>query len=149
MTAEPRFVVIRAFTSPIEAHLACSALKGAGIDARLSDIHLVEAQWMYSNAIGGVKVWVPAADEEAARELLDQDPQVAEPAASRGIEEDRSAACPRCGSEDTAAVVAGRRWTFLSWLVLGLPLFPVRRRSRCRHCGHVSDLEPGTQNPEP
>ena len=149
MTAEPRFVVIRAFTSPIEAHLACSALKGAGIDARLSDIHLVEAQWMYSNAIGGVKVWVPAADEEAARELLDQGPQVAEPAASRGIEEDRSAACPRCGSEDTAAVVAGRRWTFLSWLVLGLPLFPVRRRSRCRHCGHVFDLEPGTQNPEP
>jgi DNA-directed RNA polymerase subunit RPC12/RpoP len=111
MTAEPRFVVIRAFTSPIEAHLACSALKGAGIDARLSDIHLVEAQWMF--------------------------------------QEDRNAACPRCGSEDTAAVVAGRRWTFLSWLVLGLPLFPVRRRSRCRHCGHVFDLEPGTQNPEP
>jgi Putative prokaryotic signal transducing protein len=72
MTAEPRFVVIRAFTSPIEAHLACSALKGAEIDARLSDIHLVEAQWMYSNAIGGVKVWVPAADEEAARELLSE-----------------------------------------------------------------------------
>jgi hypothetical protein len=97
MTAEPRFVVIRAFTSPIEAHLACSALKGAGIDARLSDIHLVEAQWMYSNAIGGVKVWVPAADEEAARELLD----------------------------------------------------PALRRTRCRHCGHVFALEPGTQNPEP
>jgi hypothetical protein len=40
MPARSDFVVIRTFTSPIDAHLACSALRAAGIDAKLSDDHL-------------------------------------------------------------------------------------------------------------
>jgi hypothetical protein len=72
MSNAPRFVMIGAFTTPIDAHLACSALKAAGIDARLSDNHLIEAQWMYSHAVGGVKVWVPEEDQTSALQLLDE-----------------------------------------------------------------------------
>jgi hypothetical protein len=74
MTAEsdiPRFVMVRAFSTSIEAHLACSALNAAGIDAKLSDNHLIEAQHIYSSAVGGVKVWVLEEDEAFARDFLD------------------------------------------------------------------------------
>ncbi|HEY3161371.1 MAG TPA: hypothetical protein VGJ78_20535, partial [Vicinamibacterales bacterium] len=87
------FVVIRAFTYPFEAHLACSALEAAGIEAKVSD--------------------------------------------SRDREPDSASTepCPRCGSDDVSVSTDERR-AFLSWLAIGLPLFPASRRVLCRRCGH-------------
>jgi len=63
-------VVVGAFTSAHEAHLARSVLQAAGLDATIAGEHLVSMYWLYSNAIGGVKVLVPEAQVEAAREVL-------------------------------------------------------------------------------
>jgi hypothetical protein len=63
-------VVVSAFTSVHEAHLARSVLQAAGIEATVADEHLVSMYWLYSNAIGGVKVLVPEAQAQEARDVL-------------------------------------------------------------------------------
>ena len=44
-------VVVRAFSHPHEAQLACSALQAAGIDATVADAHTVAANGLYSKAV--------------------------------------------------------------------------------------------------
>ena len=130
------WVVVRTYSFPGEAHVACSALAAAGIDAEVIDRHVIALDWLYSNALGGVKVLVRAADAAEARDVLEltavplEDPPHEQPA---GIPEaDR---CPRCGSGDLAPATTGRRLAALSWLVTNVPLFPMRRRARCGQCG--------------
>ena len=140
MTERSGLVVLRAFSQPHEAHLACSALQAAGIQATLADVHIVAANWLYSNAVGGVKVLVPVEDAAAAEALLVIPAEIDAGAVAKGggatpgIE--AAATCPRCGSHNVASVTPGRRLLFLSWLVVGIPLLPVMRRIKCGDCGH-------------
>lgn len=53
-----------------EAELVVLGLASAGIDAWLVDHHLVSADPLISNAIGGIKVHVREDDEARAREVL-------------------------------------------------------------------------------
>ena len=58
---------VAAFSTLAEAHLFCAHLGGSGIDASLRDEHTINADWLLSNALGGVKVEVDENDfEEAA-----------------------------------------------------------------------------------
>jgi hypothetical protein len=137
MTPES-LVVVRSFSLPHEAHLARSVLEAAGIDAVIADEHIVAADWLYSNAVGGVKVLVRAADADTARSVLDtpaQTPDDVHQPAEVPPETDVTR-CARCGAEDIAFESRGRRVAVLSWLLAGIPLFPVRRRLKCGRCGH-------------
>lgn len=127
------WVTVRAFTSVTEAQFAGSALEAAGLDVRLGDQHLIAMQWMYSNAVGGVKVQVPADQVDEARQILDVPAEVDDP---RAIV-DPSEACPTCGSLDVESGVAGRQPAMWMLLITGVPLFPrrVRRQRRCKGCG--------------
>jgi Putative prokaryotic signal transducing protein len=131
-----RFVQVRAFTHPHDAHLARSALDAAGIPTSIADEHLVATDWLYSNAVGGVKLLVPADRLVEASEILDGRTErvelSAEGEATAGAHPD---ACLSCGGREFESVVRGRRWAALSWLVTGFPLVPVRRAYRCRECG--------------
>jgi hypothetical protein len=61
---------IAAFSKAEEAHLLRARLEGSGIAAYVRDEYMVTLDWMYSNAIGGVKVEVADEDYPAAVELL-------------------------------------------------------------------------------
>jgi hypothetical protein len=119
-------VVVGAFTSVHEAHLAWSVLQAAGIEARVADEHLVSMYWLYSNAIGGVKVLVPEAQAEEARHVLAsciedvEAPLPSEP--DHAVDAADRDSCPRCGSPDVTSRPAGLRFAVLSWLTIGLPL---------------------------
>ena len=63
-------VTIRTFSMLPEAHLLQSLLAGSGIDSFLPDENTIQLDWMWSNAIGGVRVQVAEADAEKAGELL-------------------------------------------------------------------------------
>jgi hypothetical protein len=136
MAGKHGLIVVRAFSHAHEAQLACSALQAAGIDATLADAHIVTANWLYSNLVGGVKVLVPPEDADAAREILNS-PAVVQAADLPELGDSTPIACPRCGGFDVTPVSRGKRLTMLSWLVLGLPWFPVRHQMRCKSCGHV------------
>jgi hypothetical protein len=140
MTQSSDLTMVRTFSFPHEAHLACSALEAAGIQASVVDEHIVAADWLYSNAVGGVKVLVPVEDAATALAVLDTPAEV--DVSADGAERDATriadaVVCPRCGSHNVARVTPGRRLLFLTWLLLGLPVFPVLRRTRCGGCGHV------------
>ena len=65
-------VTVASYRDLPNADLARAALESAGIAAWIQDDNLVRMDWFYSNAIGGIRLQVDAADAEAAREILDQ-----------------------------------------------------------------------------
>jgi len=55
------------------AEIARGRLLVEGIDCQLADQHLVQTDWLYSIAVGGIKLQVAAVDAPRARAILDQD----------------------------------------------------------------------------
>lgn len=140
MDPETPAVIVSTFSQPQEAHVARSALTAAGIESWLSDEHIVSANWMYSNAVGGVKLLVRAEEAETAREVLGTTASSQPAADETHLGHDQEAiVCPRCGSHDVARRWLGRRLSFLSWLLAGFPVIPALRRTPCHRCGHAFD----------
>ncbi len=65
--------MLASFSQPMDAYLLRARLEGSGITAYVRDENLITLDWLYSNAVGGVKVDVADEDYERARELLDSD----------------------------------------------------------------------------
>ena len=114
-------VTVRAFTTVIDAHVACAVLQSAGLDASLRDEHVVSMQWLFSNAVGGVKLQVPPT-RSAWRGTCSIPPEPIDgtPGAMAGND-----ACPQCGGARAKSVLWGRQPAVLTWLLMGVPLFPI------------------------
>jgi hypothetical protein len=67
-----KLVTIRQFRDVPEAYLAKGLLDSAGIESFLFDANIIWTQWLWSNALGGVKLRVREEDAEEALALLDQ-----------------------------------------------------------------------------
>jgi hypothetical protein len=138
MTAHPferprGLVAVAACAQPVEAHLIRCRLEAEGVEAFVADEHIVSLQWLYSAAVGGVKVQVHAGDADRARAILDAS-RVQRSDSARFVTDDlRAPRCPDCGSLDVQQRFS-RRVTFASSLLLGFPLPWALRRSRCRSC---------------
>ena len=120
-------ITLASFSKPEEAHLFRLRLEAAGIPAFVQDEHVIQMQWLYSNALGGVRVQIADDDLAAAREFLAEDSPQPCPDAENVV-------CPACGSQHTVPDELPRRIAFLSVLVLSLPLPVSRHRWRCSSC---------------
>ena len=67
----PDPLVVATFALPTQAEMARELLERNGIDARLRDQGFIGVHPWLSNAVGGVKLVVPAADAELTKELLE------------------------------------------------------------------------------
>lgn len=123
-------VTVRTFTSLPEAQLACTTLQAAGLDAELGDERLVSMQWLYSHAIGGVKLLVPDDQAAEAGDILDTSAIPDE-----ALAPDQPEACLHCGGTEVDSVLEGVKPAMLSLLLIGVPLARVRRVHRCHRCG--------------
>ena len=128
------FVTVRAFSMTWQADVAHATLEAQGIPAFVADANMVSMNWLYSNAIGGVRVQVPAEFAEQAIEILSSQVESIDVPAE---EEDDTVTCPRCGKHKTTIFRKGRRWAFLSWLVAGFPLFYPSKMYLCKDCGET------------
>jgi ribosomal protein S27AE len=115
------------FSKPEEAQLLRSRLEAAGIPAFVRDELTIQMNWLYSTAIGGVRVEVANEHLEAAREILDLP-------AIECTEDDRLL-CPRCGSNEVIRREWPRKVAYLSLLVASFPLVLSRKHSKCSRCG--------------
>ena len=115
-----------------EALVASSLLEGAGIRSYLQDANLVRLNWMYANAIQGIRLQVPVGRANEARAMLHADAVTFEDMPSPD-------ACTHCGAEMYQLVHPGRRATFLTWLLMGIPLWYQRPVWQCNHCGVRDD----------
>lgn len=64
---------VATFSFPHEAHIVRAMLEAEGIPAIVADEHTINMDWLYSNALGGVKVQVPEAMLADAAEILKKD----------------------------------------------------------------------------
>ncbi|MEO8067347.1 MAG: hypothetical protein ABI599_06610 [Flavobacteriales bacterium] len=64
------FVTVAIFVNPHEMAVYRARLEWEGIECFAKDENIVSANPFYSNAVGGIKLQVPLADLQRARELL-------------------------------------------------------------------------------
>jgi hypothetical protein len=130
-------VTIKSYRDGVDAELARARLEGAGISSVIADKYLASIQWLYSRAIGGIKVKVDETDVERALAVLAEDrsgdlshmPQSDYSDASTDL-------CPKCGSIEFHASRVQRNAAALS-LLTSLPLIAWRRHWVCDACGEV------------
>jgi hypothetical protein len=67
------FVTVATYDKVTDAHIALGRLSAEGIEAQLFDQNMVQMDWLYSIALGGVKLRVARGDEKAARQVLETD----------------------------------------------------------------------------
>ncbi|HEX5130944.1 MAG TPA: DUF2007 domain-containing protein [Candidatus Krumholzibacteria bacterium] len=129
------WVTVASYSQPIEAHLARTKLESEGIPCVMGDENLVRVDWLLSNAVGGVKIMVPAWDVEQAREILRPQPRLVV-VAEEGEPADGELICPRCRSYDVYYQRFSQRVAGLFILLFGF-LIPWRdRRWTCKQCGY-------------
>lgn len=119
--------VITTYSHPQEAHLALSRLEGNGVAGRVWDDEIVGLIWMYSAAVGGVKLVVATEDVERAREILELPP------VAPGM-----FSCPRCKSDH----VKIRELNLFTAICLGLGfILPLKSKTvDCLECNHAFPL---------
>jgi len=66
-------IQIAAFSFPHEAHMAKASLEAANIPALIADEYTINMDWFYSNALGGVRLFVPIEHATQAKAIIEQD----------------------------------------------------------------------------
>jgi len=66
------FVRIATCGTPTEAHLLRGVLEAAGLTPHVADANIVQANTWMTQAVGGVRVLVPASEAEAARRVVEE-----------------------------------------------------------------------------
>lgn len=120
-------ITVARFTFAYEAWLARGLLESEGIPAWLADEHTITMNWLYSNALGGVRLQVPESYQADAVQVLNSVSPVSE-------EEPSGCSCPYCGSQKTHLELSGKRWAFLVFTLIQFPLFPVAQFRQCDQC---------------
>lgn len=52
------WIIVQSFSFPYEAQIAKTQLEAAEIPARIENEHTINMDWLYSNALGGVRLLV-------------------------------------------------------------------------------------------
>ncbi len=129
------WIAVASYSQPVQAHLARTRLEAEGIPCVVGDEHLVRVDWLLSNAVGGVKLMVPRAEIERARDALRPRPRLVV-VHGRGDENDGEMICPRCRCDDVYYSRYSRRVAGIFILLLGF-LIPWRHRHwACTQCGY-------------
>jgi len=117
-------VTIRAYSTLPEAQVIQSQLAGSGIEAFLPDEMTVQSYWLWSNAIGGVRVQVSQEDAERAEDILQE--SAADAVESKHI-------CPHCGEPMNESSGFDLYPKMLFALLFSIPLRS-QPRWRCLKC---------------
>lgn len=123
-----RLVTVERYLHPTEAHIAAGRIQSEGIPVHLHGINHVQANWLIANALGGVRLQVPAQFAAQAREIL---------ATEVRSEDSELESCPACGSPETTARSTAWKLSFLAVHFLSIPLPWGKYRRQCASCRHT------------
>lgn len=122
-------ITVASFDNTEQAELLRIRLEEGGIQACVTDAAIVSLNWMYSNAVGGVKVQIADRDAEKAKRLLEDIRRNTPPP-----EPLSTFTCPHCGSTKVEYRRISKRFFMLSLLLLGVPLALYHPRHHCLDC---------------
>ena len=129
----PNLVTLRQFRDIPAALLAKSILDSEGIECFLADENTIRMDWLWSNLLGGVKLWVREEDAAKAAELLAQE-------SPEGFDADSDAEhqqprCPQCSSANVLFEELSKHTAYAT-ILLHFPI-PIKHLGwKCHACGH-------------
>lgn len=126
-------VTIAQYRDLPEAGLAKSKLEAVGIPCFLDNEYTVGVNWLYSNALGGLKLNVPEECAEEAKAIIEEIIETVASEVSEGLLSD--SACPACGSTEIEPHNFTGKFAAIT-LLFSLPLFLFWKRYCCKSCGH-------------
>lgn len=141
--SESRQVFLEQYTLAVQAELARSFLSNHGVESFIRNEHIVSINQLYSNAVGGVRLYVLESDFEKAKNLLSE-----VELGHHQLKEDyiEGEACPQCGVSQTERMEAfDKGWAYLLLYFTGIPfLFLNHERYRCLSCKHQWKVKQAT-----
>ena len=134
-------VIIGRYRDLPVALVANSVLDSAGIQGFLADDIVIRLDWLWSNGLGGIKLWVRGNEVGEAGELLEAG--IPETFEVEGVGEYEQPKCPNCSSLDASFEELDRRIAHVG-LLIGIPIPATRRGWNCHGCGHTWDASAET-----
>lgn len=136
-------VTIKIFDNYITAHIYKSRLEAEGIVCFLKDENTVTMHWLWSNAIGGIKLQVLETEKEKAEQLLqEEEEEIKKAQETPGFWEENTKhlnpdnkICIHCGSKNTRQMEYEKIPSIWMWLFFGFPLLFKSKKWHCFHCG--------------
>ena len=135
---DENLVVAATFSHPETARLYSAKLESEGIDSFVGNEHIVTTNWLYSTAVGGVKLFVRESDLVAAKKLIVTNEN------NDGHPVSSPETCPSCKSTDVYYERFALRPMYVIWLITSLlmggengtmvPIF--KRKWRCKNCNN-------------
>ncbi|WPD22546.1 MAG: hypothetical protein SD837_20460 [Candidatus Electrothrix scaldis] len=130
------FVKIGEFRDLPLAELAKAKLESEKIYCHLACKHHIGLNWLHSQALGGVRLYVRKQDEDIAEKVLNTDEsQYLSKLGDHFPQPDEDDLCRKCGSQNIAYIKRSRFFGVVS-LLTGLPLYIFGVRYKCKDCGH-------------
>jgi hypothetical protein len=96
---EEQLVTVETYSFLPQAQAAKLQLEGNGITVFLADAETVNMDWLLGNAIGNIKLQVPAEQAERALEVLDDMKEKARERREAESEDDEGERCLACGTK--------------------------------------------------
>ncbi len=132
MEQEEQFQLLRRFQYSSEAIIYQGKLESQGIKVFIRDNHVVDTNPLYSNAVGGVKLYVRSEDVDLANQILQ------EISLYSVDDHNKLVKCPNCGAEQAEMVTSIGSLKMLiayaiSVLLVLLPFF-TRHKYKCANC---------------
>lgn len=129
---EEKFTFIRRFQYSSEAIIYQGKLESQGIEVFLRDNNIVDSNPLYSNAVGGVKMFVKSEDFDKANEILGDVSLYAVD------DENQPLRCPKCGAEqvEMEQSIDGIK-SFLRVVFIGaFALLFSKYKHKCQKCNY-------------
>lgn len=129
---EEKFTLLRRFLYSSEAIIYQGKLESHGIEVYLRDNNIVDSNPLYSNAVGGVKLFVKTEDFEKANEILGD-------VSLYSVDDDNQPLkCPKCDATEIDMVTSIKDWkSFLAFMFSWVSsLFPIyaKHKYKCESC---------------
>lgn len=132
---EEKFILLRRFQYSSEAIIYHGKLESHGIEVYLRDNNIVDSNPLYSNAVGGVKLFVKTEDFDKANEIL------GDVSLYSVDDENQPIKCPECGAEqiEMETSIDGVKSFFRVAILGAFAQFFSKYKYRCQNCKYQFD----------
>ena len=127
---EEKFTLLRRFQYSSEAIIYKGKLESQGIDVFLRDNNTIDSNPLYSNLLGGVKLYVKTEDFDKAVEILGD-------VSLYSVDDDNQfIKCPKCGEEqvEMETSITGLKSLFRVIFLGAFALLFAKHKYKCQNC---------------